>query len=340
MKSVRTQKCRNKVVFMLKYDEQRFKNICTRGDYNQVVVYLSGLEDGKELLEKYKDIYENGAYFIKTKDERIGKFLRIYEDYLKWALSNEVTTEECKEYIVNKLKGFFPRIKFYSVFSETFAWRALCFSVNRYFKKRGYFVTFGVTAPYPCLYLWGKETVRKEMVELPEGTAEIDVREMDETVTKGWLDYLSMNKVGAGGWVTKKGSNYFKDKYDTDSDEFKISLLKHEGQHFFDLKRHPKMKGTDLEYRAKLVELIYHKDMGTFFSFIERMAEEDDRTQPHAYANRKIVQAMSERIFGYEMEKSHDLWADKGEEIPQAARKLLKEHSEKMNDWDGKSFVV
>jgi len=325
---------------MPKYDEQKFKNICTKGDYNQVAAYLADIEDGKELLEKYKDIYENGAYFIETKDERIVEFLRIYEDYLKWALSNEVTTEECKEYIANKFKGFFPRLRLYSLFSKTLAWWTLCLSVNRYFKKRGYFVTFGVTAPYPCLYLWSKQTVRKERIELPEGMVEIDVCEMDETVTKGWLDYLSMNKVGAGGWVTKKGSNYFKDKYDIDSDEFKISLLKHEGQHFFDLKKHPKMKGTDLEYRAKLTELVYHKDMETFFSFIERMADGDDRAEPHAYANRKIVQALSERIFGSEMEKSHDLWADKAEEIPQAARELLKEHSEKLNGWDGKSFVV
>jgi len=326
---------------MPKYNEQEFKGVCLKGDYNKVIAHLLELDDGDELLKKYKDIFENGLYFLEAKDERIVDFLHRYEDYLKWALSNEATTQECKEYLINKLKLLFPRVNFYMRFSKSLAWVALFRAVNVFFKKRGYFVAFGIVAPYPNMSLWYKQTTRKEIVELPEGKVEIDVCEMDEVITRGWLDYLSMNKIGTGGWVTKKGCTYFKSVYDTDSDEFKVSLLKHEGQHFFDSKKYPKMKSTDLEYRAKLVELIYHKDeMKTFFNFMEQMASEDDRAYPHAYAERKIMQGLSHKLFGCDLELNRDLWVAKGEEIPHASLVLLKEHSEKMTNWDGKSFVI
>ena len=142
----------------------------------------------------------------------------------------------------------------------------------------------------------------------------------------------------------KKGTNYFKDKYDTSSDEFQNSLLKHEGQHFFDLKNHPKMQSTDLEYRAKLTELIYSKDIeDLLISYLARMGDskvDTDRSHPHSYAERKIVQALSERIFGRELEMNHDLWRAESERIPVVSLELLKEHSEKLRDWDGESFVI
>ena len=74
---------------MLKYDEQKFKNICISGDYHQVISYLSDLDDANDLLEKYRDIYERGAYILEAEDESILEFLRPYEEYLKWALTNE-----------------------------------------------------------------------------------------------------------------------------------------------------------------------------------------------------------------------------------------------------------
>jgi len=316
---------------MPKYDEQTLKNICLKGDYKLVVSYLSDLDDGNELLEKYKSIYERGAYFLETKDEKIVDFLHCYEDYLKWALINEVTTEECKESFLNKFEKFFPNVCNFDEIGD---------SVKAYFKERGYYAQFGVTRPYPDLYLWSKQTMRIEEVELPEAVEEINVCEMDGIITRGWLNYLSMNKIGAGGWVTQGGANYFKDKYDIHSDDFKISLIKHEAQHFHDIKNYPKMQSTDLEYRAKLVELIYYREMECFFSFLREMCSDDDRTHPHSYASRKIIQALSNRIFGKELETRPDLWTAEGSKISSASLALLKEHSERLIDWDGESFIV
>ena len=163
---------------------------------------------------------------------------------------------------------------------------------------------------------------------------------MDGFITGGWLDYFSLGKVGAGGWVTDKGATYFKHKYDTTSEEFQVSLLKHEGQHFFDLKRHPKMQSADLEYRAKLVELIYYNDMKCFLNFLERKSNDDIRTHPHSYAERKIVQGLSNRIFGRDLEECHDIWMTVRKKIPVVSLELLKEHSKELLNWDGESCII
>ena len=316
---------------MQKYDELKFKGICSHGDYNKVIEYLESVDDADEMLKKCRDIFEGGAYVLETQDERIAEFLRCYEDFLKWALTNETTTKECKKQFVKRFRKFFPL---------SFTFMQMYLRVGRFFKKKGYHVQFGITLPYPALYLWGKQTTETRKVELPEGSVEIEVCEMDEMIASCWMTYLSLGIGGTGGWVTKKGCTYFKHKYDTASDEFNISLLKHEGQHFFDKKSYPKMKSADLEYRAKLVELIYYKDLKRLFTFLEDVSEDAGRENPHKYAATKIVRALSERIFGKELETCRDLWTDEGEKVPAAALELLKEHSEKLKGRNGKSHII
>jgi len=326
---------------MKKFDMDTYISICLQGDYSKLVTYLSETDDA-ELLEKYRSIIEGDTYFLQPNDESITPLLRAYEDYLKWALTNPSTTKEYEQKIVETLKPFFPRAGFISKFSPKLAYLALHVHVPRYFRKRGYHANFGTISHIPCISLWRKQTTCTEVVELPEGALQIEVVEMDGIITRCWQDYITLGRVGAGGWVTKKGCTYFKEKYDIESDDFKVSLLKHEGQHFFDRKNHPKMKSTDLEYRAKLVEMIYLRELGTFFHFLTAMADSDDRTRAHAYAERKLVQGLSQKIFGVELETNRDAWEAKRDEIAPAARELLLEHSAMLakGQWDGKSFVI
>ncbi|MCL2203730.1 MAG: hypothetical protein FWB88_07305 [Defluviitaleaceae bacterium] len=322
------------------FDKNKYKSLCLLGGYNEIVSYLKELDDGSELLAKYKRIFEGDEYFLKADDERITPFLLVYEDFLKWMLKTNPTTIEAQNAIVEKLKPFIPRVGLYAKISKRFAYLAMNILVPKYFKKYGYHAIFGDVDIYPNLVLWRKQTARNEMVELPNGQVEIEVVEMDGLITRGWADYLSMGEIGTGGWVTKRGCTYFKEKYDTELDEFKVSLLKHEGQHFFDKKRHPKMNSVDLEYRAKLVELIYLKEMDTFFHFLKNMATTDDKTRAHAYAERKIIQGLSKKIFDVELELNQNSWELKRDAIPTAAQALLDEHSDMMTSWNGKNVLI
>jgi len=322
------------------FDKNEYRRLCLLGDYNKVISYLTEIDDGAELLAKYKNIFEGDSYFLETDDKRIAPFLRAYEDFLKWMLKTNPTTDEAQSAIVQKLTHFIPRIGLYAKISKRFAYLAMYVLVPKFFKKYGYYAKFGTVDIYPNLILWHSQTERNEIVELPDGQAEIEVIEMDGLITRGWTDYLSMGEVGTGGWVTRKGCVYFKEIYDTESDEFKISLLKHEGQHFLDKKRNRKMNSADLEYRAKLVELIYHKEMKTFFGFLKNMATTDDKARAHAYAERKIIQGLSKKLFNVELETNQDAWEAKSTEIPVAARELLSEHSDMMTGWNGKSILI
>jgi len=325
---------------MNSFDKMKYTSICHQGDYNKVVSYLTEFDDSHELLDKYKNIFEGDEYSLKTEDERINLFLRSYEDFLKWMLKTNPTTVEAENAIVQKLKPFFPSLGFVSKVSKKLAYALMYIYVPMFFKKHGYHAQFDTFDIYPSLRLWRNEVTRNEIVELPDGKVNMEVIEMDGIITRGWADYLSMGKTGTGGWVTKKGCTYFKEKYDTESDVFKVSLLKHEGQHFLDKKNHRKMKSTDLEFRAKLVELIYHNEMNTFFYFLQNAPATDDRSHPHFYAERKIIQGLSMKIFGTDWETSHEAWEAKRNEIPIAAHELLDEHSKKLVGWNGKSFVI
>jgi len=316
---------------MKKYDEKEFKSACLAFDYGQIISYLSEIDDGAELFARYKDIFEDGKYYLEPKmtDKRIAPFLRLYEDYMKWVIFNKPTTDECKKYLADKLSVVFPKLQSLSVED---AWDTLTDLIKDFFAEKGYFSQFGITPPYPELYLWAKENKQRQIIELPESVVEIEVCAIEDVIIGGLYDCLSMGKVGAAGWVTKEGCTYFVHKYDTGSDDFNISLLKHEGQHFLDLEKYPEMKSVDLEYRAKLVELIYHKQMDLFYFFLNSMADSDDSNYPHALAQRRIIKGLSRKIFDIELEVCKDAWADKGKQIQEFSLELLKEHSEKLKE--------
>ena len=297
---------------MEKFSENKLHGICGNGSYQDVVAYLESCEGGAEHLAKYRELFEGDKYVLTTGNEQIDNVLRRYEDYLKYVLANKKPTEEYKEYIVKCFNEFFPDVTDFDEFEKVF---------QLFFTEQGLFANFGVTAPFPTLYLWEKQTKHEIEVELPETTVTMNVYEMDGIVTHGWYDYLTFGVVGAGGWVDDDGCYYFAEKYDTDSEDFKVSLLKHEGQHFHDLSVDPDMPSVDLEYRAKLVELVYLQEQATFNSFLNNIG--DDLNYPHSYANKRIVAELSQRIFNEELVTDKERWSAEYEKVSGIARQLL-----------------
>jgi len=322
------------------FNHGEYISICLQGDYNKIIAYLRAADDGAELLAKYEDIFENNVYVLITDDEDINAFLNIYEDFIKWVLKTAPTRTDAEYEIVKRLMPLFPQAGLDTMISKDQAYTLLEELVPKFLKEHGFYAQFGTVSPYPSLSLWGKQTVRHEQIDLPDGYIDMEVVEMDDVITRGWLDYLTLTEVGTGGWVTNQGCTYFKKYYDTDSDTFKVGLLKHEGQHFFDKKKYPKMESTDLEYRAKLVELIYTKDLNIFFHFLRNMSATDDRSFPHAYAERKIIQGLSHKILDTELEINADVWASKSDKIQSAASALFNEHSQLLAAQNGLGHII
>jgi len=129
---------------------------------------------------------------------------------------------------------------------------------------------------------------------------------------------------GTGGWSNGDGLIHcVKRHYDLESESFRVSLLKHEAQHASDQSRYPGMSSADLEYRAKLVELIYSEER----QLLGRFLQEADAANPgnaHGLAAERIVRGFARRQDG------DGLAALPIETVRAAALELFRESSREM----------
>lgn len=170
------------------------------------------------------------------------------------------------------------------------------YGVAKAFRGRGFYFLGGRTGGYYGPYIWKTEELKHYMVELPDGVQEYDVKFLDEFLMVSWLDYLSFGEVGTGGWSGDGGLIHcIKASYDLESEHFQVSLLKHEAQHAADLSRYKNMTSEDLEYRAKLVELIYSNEQ----KLLPLFAAQADATKTgnsHACAAEHIMKGFERHL--------------------------------------------
>jgi hypothetical protein len=179
----------------------------------------------------------------------------------------------------------------------------------------------GVTAPLQELMIWRKQNSQTETVSLPEESIEVSVSLLDNFVSFGWLGYATCDRHHTGGWATPEGLMVVSPSWDLSSEKYRVSLLAHEAQHFADYRRYPKLGAADLEYRAKLVELILAETMQLELleSFLAQARP--DRSSPHAYASHWLVTRLRKQL------STTDVAAAHRSELRDAARTLLLQHT-------------
>src|SRR5690606_8224695 len=94
-----------------------------------------------------------------------------------------------------------------------------------------------------------------------------------------------------------------------------------EAQHMDDYMRFPGLPSKDLEYRAKLVELIYHPNLKLYNKFVQ--SAKDDPSLPHAYAQYVIHKEMSKQSTLSSLD------------IQKTAQKLFDEHTKQLLEIEG-----
>ena len=128
----------------------------------------------------------------------------------------------------------------------------------------------------------------RELLHMPDGPAAYTVNILKGFVFRSWMDYLTFGRYGTGGWASPDGTiNCIEQAYDFAGERFLVSLLKHEAQHTVDMRRFPGITPTELEYRAKLVELHYAGNLGLLQKFLSE-ADESRADDSHAAASAKI----------------------------------------------------
>lgn len=268
-----------------------------KGDLIGAISYVKKFPERVDLYNKFLAVFEQEQYADYELDTDINEILTIYQQYYRDTFYLCIDKEEA----ANKLKT--RLIAFFGIMDDNME---ICDleqnQVADAFLSRGLYFLGGKTSGYYGPYIWRTtETVAYE-VELPDGVQVYTVKLLDGFITRSWIDYLSFGEIGPGGWADGDGIiNCVKSAYDFDSENFKVSLLKHEAQHTRDLEMDKDMSSEDLEYRAKLVELIYSSERDLLKQFAQE-ADTSDNSNGHAVASNRIVEGFS-KILGKEPAK-------------------------------------
>ena len=181
------------------------------------------------------------------------------------------------------------------------------------FTERGYHFLGGRTPPYLGAYIWTRTEDRPFTVTLPRGDPEeVTVHFCHDFLIRGWLHWQTFGAQGAGGWYQQDnpawpdGLYCVAERYAEPVEEnpsFRVSLLGHEAQHVADHRAFPGLSSAELEYRAKLVELIGFETVDDRLRFFLADAA-DDPDRPHPFAAHQIVSRLDDRLFGRPAEAS------------------------------------
>ncbi len=210
------------------------------------------------------------------------------------------------------------------------------------FRQRGFFFLGGMTGPYYGPYIWKRTEKRMFDVVLPGAHVHVNVFFMHDFLMRSWMHFQTFGAHGTGGWA-KNNESPWEDglycvaaEYDLDHLDqdpvFQVSLLKHEAQHYADKAACPGMSSTELEYRAKLVELIYYPEMRYRLAAIIREAAPNN-TDPHRRSAHRILRELSKNILHMPYVKDEKAWRSVSyDKIQAEAERLFKEDTRQLCD--------
>lgn len=207
--------------------------------------------------------------------------------------------------------------------------------LTKYLTSRGFYSTgLNKVGRLYDMQVWKtqKDTVYEFTIQ--QETLKVPVIFMTDFLTLGWEQYASLGKYYPGGWSKPEGLYCVRQAYDLKSDLFLIEFLAHEGRHYQDQKLFPKLKGADLEYRAKLVELSLSKKL--LFELIQYFINESnhqDYQNSHPFADYCMIRDLSRILFKVEFEKDMTKWNSISvSEINKAAEDLLTENTAELKE--------
>jgi len=308
------------------FDKQIYSSLLVKGNLHEAINYLEGFPEQAELVEKYKEVFQNHQLMTRSTNKVIDAVDKIYQAYyidVFWHKENPQKAElKLFENLWNYCCGNTEIAK--DAFIEL--------EVEKIIRNEGFEFLGGDTAGFYGPYIWATSVDETYEVELPYGVQQYALTMMDGFISRSWLDFLSFGKVGTGGWSGKDGTLCcIKSLYDTESTHFKISFLKHEAQHTLDKKLYPHITSTELEYRAKLVELIYWEDE-KIITMIFHDAENSDARNTHAVASHRIISDLSKRLFNVAYVNDLGMFLTKLDDIRNAAQALLSEDAERLRN--------
>jgi len=311
---------------MNSYDKQKYSSLLVKGNLHDAIKYLEVFSEYEEISKKYNDIFKCNNELVRSENEIINELDLIYQKYYKEVFWHKRNLDEAENRLFENLWEFCGsdrNLEKNSYIED---------EVEKIVRREGYEFLGGDTAGYYGPYIWSSSIRESYDVELPSGTEKYSVIMMDGFISRSWLDFLSFGKVGTGGWIGKDGTLCcVSSVYDIESLDFKISFLKHEAQHGYDKRRFTHITSAELEYRAKLVELVYWEDDKVMTKFHSE-ADSSDLRNTHSIASHRIVNDLSKRIFDIDYESSISRFTENLDIVKEVAKELLNEDTVRLSE--------
>lgn len=221
-------------------------------------------------------------------DPLVATALEDYREYWRSVLMSDLPTVQAESALAKRIRrllkahGYPPEVD--GDFTS---------ALQAAIEQRGYHALTGRTLPYLELMIWKDAEDTVFSVELTDGPVAVSVTFIGDFVSRGWVNFATLGKASSGGWARPDRLVCIKGDYDLDSEDFRVHYLKHEARHFADYRRYPKLKSHDLEYRAKLTELVYSES--TLRPILSQFVANarDDATSAHSHAEFVLVRNLS-----------------------------------------------
>lgn len=270
------------------FEKDKFCGLILSEDLLGAIAYLDSLED-KSMYTDQINLFKYKKFRRIFDDSYLDELYQIYQLYFIELLYDKLSPNVAENNMKNRFVQFFniqrPIEKFYKIEEN---------NISDAFTNKGYYFLRVYTGGYFGPYIWKSSQLKEYSIELPQGSTKYKVRLNSGFKSNSWLHFLSSGLIGTAGWADKDGViACVEDKQDLNIEKFKVSLLKHEAQHQADYLRYGQDKVTsfELEYRAKLIELIYSYNNEKLISIInERDNSREDNF--HSLAAYKILENM------------------------------------------------
>lgn len=267
---------------MKKFSKDILRGMIVKGNLREAMAYLAQFSETTALYQKGVDLYQNEHYLTYDVDAELNEILLAYQKYYRDVFYLELSAERAAQQLQERLAKLFQT-------ASDFSLDELEEMVGAAFRQKSLHALMGRTSGYYGPYIWKNEELRHYTVELPEGTQDYAVKFLDGFIMKSWLDYISFGETGTGGWSNGDGLIHcIRAAYDLESEDFQVSLLKHEAQHAMDQANYKDITNEELEYRAKLVELIYSKERRMLNRFVSQ-ADATRAGNGHGLSAERIV---------------------------------------------------
>ena len=274
------------------------------------------------MLDRFsKSKFEFDSINYSDVNETVLKVLAIYQKYWFQVLMGKANDEDASQNLKHSL------VEVSNEF-QSISHSEISIILSEKFKELGYYSLFGRTPPYFELMIWKTQDEVEFIVELPEGSENVIVVMMDDFISLGWLAFATGDYHHTGGWVTSDKLFCVKSAYDLESEEFRVSYLVHEAQHFQDYRNFPEIQNSphQLEYRAKLAEIIVGDAniISTLNAF--EIFQSNNIKHPHPYSNRMVIKNIRKSLGEYNASWDRLNVID----IKDTARKLLAENTKEL----------